>query len=718
MSAATVPSSPGPSTPGSSSPGSSAAVSAAPPAYRPELHGLRGLAIALVVLYHVFMDRVSGGVDVFLFISAFFLTGSFVRRMEAGRPMAPVAYWARTFKRLLAPAAVVVLATLAAVRLFLPPSTWMPAIHDAIASMLQVENWLLIHRGTDYEAAATTATSPLQHFWSLSIQGQVFLLWPLLFALCAVIARRSRVTPRRVVLIAFTVIALASFAWSVVSTATQQQTAYFDTTARIWEFAAGSLLALLPTAAPADGTRSARTRRLRVGLGWAGLAVLISTGALIDGRSMFPGWIAAIPLLGATLVFLAGTSGSRLGADRLLRSRAFSFLGDISYGLYLIHWPILAIALVATEREAAGPLLGPAIIAISVLLAVLLTRFLDTPVRRWPWANRSPRRAGIVVVAVLAIGLVPSLGAKQLLEEAAEEAERRATADNPGARALDPGFVPHPEADPDAAPLPSAATLAQDWEHLPEECSGEFAPVEGMLEGSCRMTEAPEGAPVIIAAGNSRLAQTAVALSGPAQENGWRLIILRAPSCVFTPGIDSYLGAECDAHNDAALDYIDQVGPEAVAVSTTMVLHEGPERVDRVTEETVPALLADGTDVIALRDAPRIAENPVACLEAGGTVEDCTQPLDRDTMPQQRPDAAVLEKLAARSEEGDDSGDGGESGEVFPVDLLPITCPQDECPPIIGNIHVMFDEDHLTATYMESAGPETEQQLEEAGFRW
>ena len=144
--------------------------------FRPELHGLRGLAIALVVLYHVFFDRVSGGVDVFLFLSAFFLTGSFVRRIEAGAPVAPIAYWARAFKRLLPPAVLVILATLAGVRLFLPPSSWMPALNDATASILQVENWLLIHRDTDYEAAATIATSPLQHFWSLSIQGQVFLL--------------------------------------------------------------------------------------------------------------------------------------------------------------------------------------------------------------------------------------------------------------------------------------------------------------------------------------------------------------------------------------------------------------------------------------------------------------------------------------------------------------------------------------------------------------
>lgn len=218
--------------------------------HRAELHGLRGLAIGLVVLYHVFLDRVSGGVDVFLFLSAFFLTGSFVRRMEDGRALAPVAYWARTFKRLLPPAVVVVLGTLAAVRLLLPPSTWMPSLQDAVASFLQVQNWQLIVRGTDYEAAATLSTSPMQQFWSMSIQGQVFLLWPLLFVLCAVIARATGVGPRRVVLVLMSAIVLASFAWSVISTSSQQPIAYFDTTARLWEFAAGSLLAFWPAAAP------------------------------------------------------------------------------------------------------------------------------------------------------------------------------------------------------------------------------------------------------------------------------------------------------------------------------------------------------------------------------------------------------------------------------------------------------------------------------------
>src|SRR5699024_6145287 len=199
------------------------------PSFRPAIRGVRGTAVLVVVLYHVWFDRVSGGVDVFLFISAFFLTGTFLRRMEAGAPLAPIAYWARTFKRLLPPAALVILSTLAAVLLLLPPTTWLTTLEDAAGSLLQVQNWVLIGRDTDYDAATGAATSTLQHFWSLSIQGQVFLLWPLLFALCAVVARRSRFSPRAVVAVVFGVIAVASFGWSVHSTGVQQPIAYFDT---------------------------------------------------------------------------------------------------------------------------------------------------------------------------------------------------------------------------------------------------------------------------------------------------------------------------------------------------------------------------------------------------------------------------------------------------------------------------------------------------------
>lgn len=683
-----------------SAPSDAAATAAgrpAPSGFRPELHGLRGLAVLLVMLYHVFSDRVSGGVDVFLFVSAFFLTGSFVRRIEQGRRLAPLAYWGTVFKRLLAPAVVVILGTLAAVRLWLPPSTWMPTIDDALGSLLQVQNWVLIHRGTDYEAAASLATSPLQHFWSLSIQGQVFLLWPILLAGCALLVRRTSWRPRAVVGAALALLGGASLIWSVVSTAADQPVAYFDTAARLWEFAAGSLLALAPV--------MTGRRRLRVALGWAGIAVLIGTGALIDAQSMFPGWIAAVPLLGAVLVFVAGDTSSALGADRLLRSRPLSFLGDISYALYLVHWPALTVWLLASGREELGLLRGLVLVAGSILAAYLLTRLVDTPVRRWRWANASPLRTGGVVALVLVVGLAPSIGAKELLERSAAQAQDRAVADNPGGRVLEDDYLPHPDADPDAPPLPTGATLRQDWAHLDGPCEGADAPEDPALRDGCMATDAPEGSKVMVAVGNSRLAQNAMAFAEPAAEHGWKLILLRQNSCPFTPEQDSYTGEECDRFNDAALEYLLRSQPDAVVLSTTLLPHEGAERPSPALEQTVPQLLEAGLPVVALRETPRLQEDPVTCVEENTDVEDCTQALDQEAMPQRRADADRLEELSSL-------------GSLHPVDLLDGVCPAQECPAIIGNVYVMFDVDHPTRTYMLSLGQMTDRLLGASGFRW
>lgn len=679
---------------------------AAARSFRPEIHGLRGTAVLLVVLYHVWFDRVSGGVDVFLFISAFFLTGTFLRRMESGAPLAPFAYWARTFKRLLPPAALVIMSTLAAVYFLLPPTTWLPTLQDAAGSLLQVQNWVLIGHETDYDAATGAATSALQHFWSLSIQGQVFLLWPLLFALCAVVVRRSRLSPRGVVAVVFGTIAVVSFVWSVYSTATEQQVAYFDTTARIWEFAVGTLLALLPAATGAARPGSLLARpRLRLVLGWAGLAVLVSTGALLDVQRMFPGWIALVPLLGATLVFLAGSTGSRIGADRLLASRPFAFLGEISYGLYLVHWPLLVITLLVTERESAGFLEGAALIAVSIALAYLLTRLVDTPIRRWNWASSSPLRSAAVIGVVLALTLTPTTLSRNHLRQAQEHADQRAVVDNPGARALDPDFTPHPDADPDAPPLPTEATLREDRIDLPEECTGEFAPEDPSVAEHCSATAVPDGSKVMVAIGSSRLGQAVVPLIGPAQDNGWTLIVIRRPSCQFVPGTETYAGQECYDHNLAALEYVRDLQPDAVVLNTTSYRGNAPEAASESLQEAVPELLDDGMELIALRTLPRTPEDPVECLEEGGTPESCSQDLDPEHMPPERADSQELEQLA-------------EHGPVHSVDLTDHICPGHHCPTIIGNVFVFYDTDHVSAAYMESLSDETSRQLEESGFSW
>ena len=690
-----------------------------PARFRPELHGLRGLAIGLVVLYHVFADRVSGGVDVFLFLSAFLLVGTFVRRADAGEPMRPAAYWARAFKRLLPPAAVTVLLTLLTVRLLLPAERWMPAITDAFGSLLQVENWVLIHRGVDYYAPEQSGASPFQHFWSLSMQGQIFLLWPLLIALTVTIARALGRSVRTALVILFLLLLVPSLAWSIHSTATQQTIAYFDTAARAWEFAAGSLLGILlpaweqrrATGRPRGRHRAVRRSRSAPAavIGWFGLIALISCGLLLDVQGAFPGWIAAWPLGAAALVLWAGRTGHRFGPDRFLSSAPLRFLGDVSYALYLVHWPLLTLHLARTGAERADPVTGAAIILLSLVLAWLLTRFVDTPFRRWRWAGARARRSGLVVLSVLVLALLPVLGVQQQLLAAQREAQQEAAATHPGAEVLAPDWPGDPDAiDPMVEPLPTAALVSRDWVQLDGPCTGPLTPTDPDLAEDCRMS-APDpavpDAPVLLVLGNSRAEQAAMSVVEPAREHGWQVVLVRERSCPFIPGERDLVSPECAEHNQAALAYLQQISPTAVMLETTSSFAGQPEVASPVLEETVGDLLADGIAVIALRTTPRFAENPNACLSKGGDIASCTLTQDQTLLAPERPDAAALAQLA-------------EAGPLHPLDLTPVICPGGVCPPIIGNVRVHLDAFHITATYSATMGGEVERQLAESGFPW
>lgn len=158
--------------------------------YLPEVQGLRALAVLMVVVYHVWFGRISGGVDIFLLLSAFLMTGQFTRKLESGRAIELAKYWVHLFKRLLPLIAVTLVVTLGATRLFLPETRWDSIFGQTWASLFYYQNWFLASESVDYYAAQHSVASPLQHFWSLSIQGQIFILWPLMFALAAVIARQ------------------------------------------------------------------------------------------------------------------------------------------------------------------------------------------------------------------------------------------------------------------------------------------------------------------------------------------------------------------------------------------------------------------------------------------------------------------------------------------------------------------------------------------------
>lgn len=662
--------------------------------FRPEVQGLRALAVLMVVTYHIWFGRVSGGVDVFLLISAFLLTLSFIRKAEGGRAFQLGKYWLHQFKRLLPPVVVVLLGTLTATALFVPQSRWTEILSQSWASLLYFQNWLLAAESVDYYAADHSTASPLQHFWSLSIQGQVFILWPLLLAGAALLAKAFRLRFRAVVLWIFGVVFLASLSFSIVETYGNQAHAYFDTRTRLWEFAFGTLLALaLPYLKLPRG--------LRVVAGWLGLATMLSVGFLLDVQGQFPGYVALMPLLAASLVIVAGQTGSRIGADRFLSWKPLMRLGDMSYALYLWHWPVLVIYLIWRDRQEVGPVGGTAIIGLSLVLAYLTTRLVERPLRSSAWVNRNSARAAVVIGLCVALVAAPVAGWQYGLKVQAEKLEAEAVRDNPGARALLADFTDL--SDPDAQPIPLLSSLSKEWGVLETDCSDlEIQPSDPVLMESCNAS-VPPAAPekTILVIGDSHAEQWLGVLEPMAEEHNYQVVSLLLGACSFGASSDSR-GAGCNDFNAAALEYALELKPDAVFTVATAAhpVNALDTPVDGLPEASA-ALQQAGITVVGVRDNPRYAFNMISCAEANGLdSEACT--------------ADVSEKL---SDPRDIASFFAAVPGVELMDMTDVICPNGTCGPVVGNVYVYMDDNHLTTTYTSSMLEQFEQRFH-AAVNW
>ncbi len=678
--------------------------------FRAELQGLRAVAILMVVCYHIWFDRVSGGVDIFLLISAFLLTGSFVRKLESGRPLGVVQYWAHAFKRLVAPAAAVIIVTLGVIVLVYPPNRFADLVIQAFASLTYWENWHLALQGVDYYAADKSVSSPFQHFWSLSIQGQVFFLWPLLFALAALLIRRGRLPVGRVLLALFGVIFAASLVWSIYSTATDQSFAYFDTRTRLWEFAFGSLLALvLPSlekrwhAGNAEGPA-----RVRAALGWVATIAILSCGWIVDVENAFPGYIALWPLLAACIVIAMGRTHTRWGVDRFLSSGPLRWIGDISYSLYLVHWPLLITALLVLDVPRLSVWQGAAVVAGSLLLGWLLTVGVDTPVRHWPWASARAWRSAVVIVSAVAVALAPvaalhaytdraePVAASARMSSSSRDVPVVGSARYPGALSLLPGAGPSPSPATDEAFLPNLDQLDEQWVGFKPRCT---LPID--VGAPCDQLRGDDDASTtLLAYGNSHTQQFLGVLSPIAEREGWQLERPTLGGCDYRLDGGSQ---ECQEWNVKMRDMLVELRPTAIVMQSTRVDtgHSGAEGVMPGYPEAAQFLLDHGVDVIAVRDNPRFDESVPECIHRYG--QDSTS----CTLPRSGLYAASNPAPALSSATG---------ARVFTIDLTDEYCPGGTCRPVIGNVLVYFDDNHVTWAYGRTLTTFAEQQLKAQGF--
>jgi peptidoglycan/LPS O-acetylase OafA/YrhL len=356
------------------------------------------VAVLLVVLYHAGIPQVPGGfvgVDVFFVISGFVITGVLLRERELTGRTSLAGFYARRARRILPAATVVIVATLVMSYHWLGFVQGDQVASDAKAAGLFFANFHFIALGTNY-LTARLPPSPLQHYWSLSVEEQFYLLYPMLFALALSMWRRAAPS-RRLVLLLLPVI-LASFTISVAQTSSDATAAYFSPFARAWELALGALVAV------ASPSLLKLPRWAATGLGWAGAACVVIAAMVYSASTDYPGYAVALPVVGAAAVIAGGTVAPRMGAELLLGVRPMQWLGSISYSLYLWHWPVLIVA----EEESTTPLsLAHKVwlLLVALVLSVISYLLIENPVRRSRWLARRNLRSLAMGAALITVSL-------------------------------------------------------------------------------------------------------------------------------------------------------------------------------------------------------------------------------------------------------------------------------------------------------------------------
>ena len=682
--------------------------------FRPEIQGLRAFAVLLVVLYHVWFGKVSGGVDVFLFISAFLLSLSFMRKINEGKPLNLFNYWLHVFQRLLPVATVVIAGTTIASFFVLAPSRWAQTVTDAKSSLFYFQNWNLAFSSVDYYAQNASVKSPFQHFWSLSIQGQIFIIWPLLFAAVAYFVHRFRGNLFTTAVFVFNTVFVASLTFSIVETDTNQGFAYFDTRTRLWEFAIGTLLAMLTLKWKAP-------EKARVVMGWVGIIGLVTCGAILPVERAFPGYLALWPVLSGALVIMAGRTNSRWGIDRLLVSAPLQNLGNISYALYLVHWPILILYSSAVGTSRVNVIEGTIIILVSIGLAWLLIRFVEKPLRYRkdpfvPWLMMKMRFKTIFsvktwadqlafILAIFLVAGVPLAAAQTWIgyrntqsEQNAELQVQTASENYPGARAIggaQQGLIDNP--------IPSGGDVKAQYEGLSDPCTGVFAPSDPALAKYCNVQKyGPEDAPLTMVIGNSHAEQALSIFKPIAEQTKTNLQTYLLGGCQY-PVRSVNAGNECSEFNTKMTEEIIKRKPQTVVfIATIAQARSNDERADPSLDETVRRLTEAGIQVIGLRDNPRFEYNIYECAQKAGTDKSsCARPAS-DKYAAENPAKEIFDKYR-------------DQGAVM-VDLKDLYCPDGMCSPVVGNIYVYFDDNHVSKTYGRTMAQEVFQRAAEGGW--
>lgn len=667
---------------------------------------MRAVAVLVVVLYHLWPQRLTGGyigVDVFFVISGYLITSHMYRDVRDGSRIGLLRFWARRIRRLLPASIFVLLVSLLGVALWVPSTLWEVSARQIGASALYVQNWILAGDSVDYSALHNDATAA-QHYWSLSVEEQFYFVWPILVAALIYLSRRRAAagrsmlaSPRSVMIAGIAVIGAVSLIYSVTLTTQSPSVAYFVTPTRIWEFAAGALLALV------FGSRQFQGRRATA-FAWAGLALIAFASIAYSGSTPFPGWTAAVPVAGTALVLICSGSTAALTPRWWLSRRPMTFLGDVSYGLYLWHWPLIVFAPYILGHDLAT-LEKVMILLASVLLAWVTKLTIEDPFRRGPLLRTSRRSyaftaGGMAVTVALCFGLT----AAAYVSPGGTRAAELGPCYGPGA--LAPGNECGPVTG-NEPPNPGPALVAkQNTEPLYKGCQTGLPGTEIV---SCGLGVEPDKAKATVAiVGDSHATAWFPALDALAAQRNWHVKTYTKASCPATTALRVLAAEKNDANQRSCVAWNQKVNKELVAdasISTVFTAAystayafaspEGKALQDPAIDgfkERWRGWMAAGKQVVAFDDVPRTN---------GEYVPTCLAKNPDDALACAMPRLKAYPGNAVIGRAGEAMGREG----VKWVSLREQFCDPKLCYPVVGSVIVFRDQSHISAEYARALVP-------------
>ncbi|HXD48013.1 MAG TPA: acyltransferase family protein [Gemmatimonadaceae bacterium] len=652
------------------------------PGFRPDIEGLRGLAILLVVGFHAGVSWLAGGyvgVDVFFVLSGYFITGLLAREVATSGDVDLSEFFARRARRLL-PAFFVVLAATLALALWLYAPIDQPDVaFDARAVAVHAGNLLFAANAVHYHARSN---NPLLHTWSLAVEQQFYVIWPMMFALLGRLHGEGGVTKRRI-LAWIGVAGALSFIASLWVTRSAQAWAFFGMPTRIWEFAAGGAAAVALDSTSRAGTRLARSATaLQVG----GLLAIGVATLTVNGATPYPGVAALLPVLGAVALLVGGrpsasedvnaSSANPTIVSRALGAAPLRWFGRLSYTWYLWHWPLVVLGGIVNWEIGVVGRLAWSLVALG--LAVLTHRFVEEPIRRGTALDDRPHVFNLYVLgATVAAVLVATVALSLARVRASSPAQR-----------------------------PFAVARADAMSH---DCWGSMLtdPTAPCIFGdtAARTT--------VVLLGDSHAEHWLPAVDRAGRAQHWKVYAMVKPACPVSDMPELVNAAlkrsyvECTNWRRRMLARIVSMHPNAVILSSYD--HYMPLTGDQSSWQVTPLawknglrrtyglLSRAGINTVVIRGTPVAGIDAPSCLSRRASgAPFAGKPCTYDRSRSLHPDAIAAQNEAVRG-----------LPHIAFIDMGDRVCPTSarRCSVVQRGLIVFRDDDHLTATFSRSEAP-------------